>query len=205
MAKGRTQKSKQRDGAANETGEPSQRALWTGTIGFGLVQIPVSLVPAEKSGELAFHQLDERDMSPIGYERINKSTGEKVAWEHIVKGYEVAKGKYVVVTDEDFKHANVAATQSIDIEDFVGRDEIHPTYYERPYYLVPAKQGHKAYAVLRDALAEKNLVAVATVVIRTRQHLCAVLAEGNRLLLELLRFEHELRPMHNVSGKDPKA
>jgi DNA end-binding protein Ku len=191
--------------AANETGESSQRALWTGTIGFGLVQIPVSLVPAEKSGELAFHQLDERDMSPIGYERINKSTGEKVAWEHIVKGYEVTKGKYVVVNDQDFKHANVAATQSIDIEDFVGRDEIHPTYYERPYYLMPSKQGHKAYAVLRDALAEKNLVAIATVVIRTRQHLCAVLAEGNRLLLELLRFEHELRPMRDTSGKEPKA
>jgi DNA end-binding protein Ku len=206
MASRRTQKSKRAvSSAANETGASSQRALWTGTIGFGLVQFPVSLVPAEKSGELAFHQLDERDLSPIGYERVNKSTGEKVAWEHIVKGYEVTKGKYVVVTDEDFKHANVAATQSIDIEDFVGRDEIHPTYYERPYYLMPAKQGHKAYAVLRDALAEKNLVAVATVVIRTRQHLCAVLAEGNRLLLELLRFEHELRPMRDSVGREPKA
>lgn len=191
--------------AANETGESSQRALWTGTIGFGLVQIPVNLVPAEKSGELAFHQLDERDMSPIGYERINKRTGKKVDWEHIVKGYEITKGKFVIVTDEDLKHANVAATQSIDIEDFVDKDEIHPTYYERPYYLVPGKQGHKAYAVLRDALAGRNLAAIATVVIRTRQHLCAVLAEGNRLLLELLRFEHELRPIRDVAKKTDRA
>jgi DNA end-binding protein Ku len=204
MATRRSQHSKP-NAAANETGESAGRALWTGTIGFGLVQIPVSLVTAEKTGELAFHQLDERDMSPIGYERINKSTGEKVAWEHIVKGYEVTKGKFVVVTDEDFKHANVAATQSIDIEDFVDRNEIHPTYYERPYYVLPAKQGQKAYAVLRDALAEKNLAAIATVVIRTRQHLCAVLAEEDRLLLELLRFEHELRPTRSGVGKAEKA
>jgi DNA end-binding protein Ku len=205
MASKRTSRSAKREPAANETGESSSRALWTGTIGFGLVQIPVSLVPAEKSSELAFHQLDERDMSPIGYERINKTTGKKVEWEHIVKGYEISKGKFVVVTDDDIKHANVAATQSIDIEDFVSKDEIHPTYYERPYYLLPAKQGGKAYAVLRDALAEKNLVAIATVVIRTRQHLCAVLSEGNRLLLELLRFEHELKPMRDALGKEPKA
>ncbi len=192
--------------ATNETGEFSQRALWKGTVGFGLVQIPVSLVTAEKTTELAFHQLDERDMSPIGYERINKNTGKKVDWGHVVKGYEVTKGEFVVVTDEDLKHANVAATQSIEIEDFVDASEIPPAYYERPYYLLPAKQGQKAYAVLRDALAEKNLVAIATVVIRTRQHLCAVLAEENHLLLELLRFDRELRHLSAAQlGKTSKA
>ena len=207
MAARKTHARKSKDDAdqTDQSGEHAQRALWTGTIGFGLVQIPVSLVPAEKSSELAFHQLDERDMSPIGYERINKTTGEKVAWEHIVKGYEISKGEFVVVTDEDFKRANVAATQSIDIEDFVDMNEIHPTYYERPYYLMPAKQGLKAYGVLHDALAEKNLAAIATVVIRTRQHLCAVIAEGPRLLVELLRFQHDLRPVRDTVGKTAKA
>ena len=205
MASKRSTKSpSHRSAAANEDGHASH-ALWSGTIGFGLVQIPVSLVPAEKSAELSFHQLDERDLSPIGYDRVNKATGEKVQWEHIVKGYEITKGKFVVVTDEDFKKANVESTQSIDIQDFVDRAEIHPMYYERPYYLLPAKKGGKAYAVLRDALAQKNLVAIALVVIRTRQHLCAVLAEGGHLLLELLRFEHELKPATAALGKTEKA
>ncbi|MEO8875178.1 MAG: Ku protein [Polyangiaceae bacterium] len=206
MATKRTSKAHpRRSPAANEDGHTA-RALWSGTIGFGLVQIPVSLVPAEKSHELSFHQLDERDMSPIGYDRINKTTGKKVEWEHIVKGYEITKGKFVIVTDDDFKKANVESTQSIDIEDFVDRAEIHPTYYERPYYLLPGKKGQKAYAVLRDALAAKDLVAIALVVIRTRQHLCAVMAEGNRLLLELLRFDHELRSAAETSsGKSEKA
>ncbi|MEO6418073.1 MAG: Ku protein [Polyangiaceae bacterium] len=185
-------------------GQSQKRALWSGTVGFGLVQIPVSLVTAEKSHELAFHQLDKRDMAPIGYDRINKTTGKKVAWGDIVKGYEIAKGEFVIVGDEDFKKANVAATQTIDIQDFVDRSEINPVYYERPYYLVPGKRGSKAYAVLRDAMLKRNLVAIALVVIRTRQHLCAVLAEKDMLVLELLRFDHELEP-HAEVGKLEKA
>ncbi len=182
----------------------AQRALWSGSLGFGLVQIPVSLMTAEKSHELAFHQLDKRDMAPIGYDRINKTTGKKVAWGDIVKGYEISKGEFVIVGDEDFKKANVAATQSIDIQDFVDRSEINPVYYERPYYLVPGKRGSKAYAVLRDAMLKRNLVAIALVVIRTRQHLCAVLAEKDLLVLEVLRFDHELQPHADV-GKLEKA
>jgi DNA end-binding protein Ku len=178
---------------SGDDGSESRRALWKGSIAFGLVQISVSLHTAEKANELAFHQLDKRDMSPIGYERINKTTGEKVEWGNIVKGYEIRRGKFVVVTDEDFQKANVLASQTIDIQDFVAADAIAASYYERPYYVVPDKGGAKAYAVLREAMVKKGLVGVALVVIRTRQHLCALVADRDRLTLQLLRFAHELR------------
>jgi DNA end-binding protein Ku len=171
----------------------SERALWKGSIAFGLVQIPVSIATAETAHELAFHQLDHRDNAPVGYDRINKVTGKKVAWSDIVRGYEISKGKYVIVTDEDFKSANVAASQTIDIQDFVETSKIPPAYFERPYHLVPEGKSPKAYAVLRDAMAHKRLVGIGLVVIRTRQHLCAVVPRGDGLDLELLRFEHELR------------
>ncbi len=188
------EKKPQAPAAGNDVGESSaRRALWKGSVSFGLVQIPVSLVTAERTHELTFHQLDRRDDSPIGYERINKRSGQKVPWADIVKGYEVSKDRYVTVTDEDFKRANVEASQTIDIQDFVDASEIPPAYYERPYYLVPEGKNAKAYGVLRDAMVRKNLAAVALVVIRTRQHLCAVLARDGGLQLELLRFAHELR------------
>jgi DNA end-binding protein Ku len=171
----------------------SRRALWKGSIAFGLIQIPVGLHAAEKPNELAFHQLDKRDMSPIGYERINKSTGKKVEWGDIVKGYELSKGRFVPVTDDDFKKANVQASQTIDIQDFVDAGAIPPSFYERPYYLVPEKGGAKAYSVLHDAMVHKSLTAIALVVIRTRQHLAAILPSDGRLNLQLLRFAHELR------------
>lgn len=175
------------------TGESPRRAMWSGTMGFGLLQIPVSLYPLERAHELSFHQLDGRDMSPIGYKRYNKTTGEEVPYEEIVKGYEIHKGEFVVVSDEELAAANVEATQSVDILDFVDPTEIPPSYYETPYLVAPAKRGEKAYAVLRDALAAKKRVAIATVVLRTRQHLAAVLVDGDSLVLELLRFPHELR------------
>src|SRR5580658_5770064 len=178
---------------SRDDGNESRRALWKGSIAFGLVQISVSLHTAEKANELAFHQLDKRDMSPIGYERINKTTGEKVEWGNIVKGYEIQRGKFVVVTDEDFRKANVVASQTIDIQDFVAADTIAASYYERPYYVVPDKGGAKAYAVLREEMVKKELVGVALVVIRTRQHLCALVADRDRLTLQLLRFAHDLR------------
>ncbi len=181
--------------AAND-GEPETtgRALWKGALSFGLVQIPVGMYSAEKPNELAFHQLDKHDDAPIGYDRVNKRTGKKVAYEDIVKGYELRKGSYVLVTDDDFKKANVAASQTIDIEDFVDAASIEPAYFERPYHLLPDGKTAKAYSVLRDAMAKKNLVAIALVVIRTRQHLCAVVPRGHLLELDLLRFHHELRP-----------
>jgi DNA end-binding protein Ku len=179
---------------------PSGRALWSGTIGFGLIQIPVKLVTAETTKELAFHELDRRDSARIGYERVNKSTGKPVEWKDVVKGYEIEKGRFVVLDPEDFQKANVEASQSVDITDFVRASEIELPYFERPYYLVPDKRGQKAYAVLRDALASKGYVGVGLVVLRTRQHLCAVVPQGRGLVLELLRFEHELKPMVGVAA-----
>jgi DNA end-binding protein Ku len=169
------------------------RAIWNGSISFGLVQIPVALYPAEQQDELSLTLLDRHDMAPIGYERVNKQTGAKVAWEDIVKGYEYDKGQYVVLTDADFKAANVEATQTIDIDSFVEQDQIDPMYFDKPYYLVPLKHGEKAYAVLRETLRESSMVGVAKVVIRTRQHLAALRVQGDRLVLQLLRFAHELK------------
>jgi DNA end-binding protein Ku len=194
---------------ANETASPPRRAFWKGSISFGLVQIPVTLHNAERTHELSFHQLDRRDNAPIGYERVNKATGKPVAWSDIVKGYELDKGEWVVLDDEDFRKANVQASQTIDIQDFVDAREIPPTYFERPYYVLPDKRGEKAYAVLRDALKKKGRIGIALVVLRTRQHLCAIVPEGDLLILELLRFEHELRPAAEIepprAGAKPTA
>jgi DNA end-binding protein Ku len=174
--------------------------MWTGSIGFGLVQIPVRLFPRERTNDLSFHQIDKRDGSPIGYERVNKSTGKSVAWGDIAKAYEISKGQLVTVTDEDFEKANVAASQTIEVQDFVAASEIPVEYYDRPYVATPDKRGTKAYAVMRDAMAKKGLAAVGYVVLRTRQHLCAVIPEGDLLLVELLRFPHELRSAREVAG-----
>jgi DNA end-binding protein Ku len=169
------------------------RAIWNGTVGFGLVQIPVGLYPAEAPNELDLTLLDKRDFSPIGYERINKKTGKEVAWDNVVKGYEHRGGKYVVLTDQDFAEANVEATRQMDILTFVDFTEIDPRYIDRPYYLVPQKAGKKAYALLRQALQKTGKAGVGKVVLRTRQHLAAVIAHEKALVLVLLRFADELR------------
>lgn len=169
------------------------RAIWRGTISFGLVTIPVSLLPAEQPRELAFHLLDERDMSPIHNRRMNQTTGKEVEWEHVVKGFEKAPGDYVVVTDDDLRSANVEATQTIDVLAAVCADEIHPQLFSAPYYLEPDKAGRKAYMLLREALKASKRVALAKIVIRTRQHLAAVVPDGDVLLLEVLRYPYELR------------
>jgi DNA end-binding protein Ku len=176
------------------------RAIWTGTVGFGLVQIPVRLMTRERSDDLQFHQIDSRDGSPVGYERVNRKTGGRVEWKDVVKGYAVAKDRYVIVTDEDFEKANVQASQSIEIQDFVPAASIPPEFFARPYVLVPGRSGAKAYRVLRDALSNKKLVAVGLFVLRTRQHLCAVLPEGDLLSLEVLRFAHELKSPEELTG-----
>ena len=184
-----------RSAAENDT-EPSgetRRALWSGSVSFGLLQIPVSLHTAERSNELSFHQLDRHDLSPIRYTRVNSNTGKPVGWKDIVRGYEVRKSEYVVIEDEDLAAANVEATQTIDLQDFVDVTEIQPTFFVRPYYVAPGKRAEKAYALFRDALERKKVVAVGTVVIRTRQHLCALFPQKNVLVLELLRFAHDLR------------
>jgi DNA end-binding protein Ku len=182
---------------AAEPSEPREgkprRALWSGTLGFGLLQIPVSVYPLEVAHELSFNQLDSRDMQPVGYRRYNKTTGEEVPYDVIVRGFEMHDGEYVIVTDQELKAANVEATQSIDILDFVDPGEIPLAYFETPYVLAPARRGEKAYALLRDALAERGKAAIGMVVLRTRQHLAAVIPEGDALVLELLRYPHELR------------
>ncbi len=169
-------------------------AIWTGTISFGLVTIPVTLFAAEESGsQLSFHMLDKRDLSPIKQRRVSLRTGEEVPWDEIVKGHELADGRWVVLEDEDFAAANVEATQTIDIISAVCATEIDATYYAKPYYLEPSKAGRKAYVLLREALSRAERVALAKIVIRTRQHLAAIVPLGDVLVLELLRYPNELR------------
>jgi DNA end-binding protein Ku len=169
------------------------RAIWTGTVGFGLVQIPIALHTAEDRAELDMTLLDKRNFSPVGYERVNKKTGKPVAWENIVKGYEHSSGKFVVLTDRDFEEANVEATRQIDIQDFVEFADVDPRYIERPYYMAPLKAGKKSYALLRETLRRTGKAGIGKVVIRTRQHLAAVVAHDEALVLVLLRFADELR------------
>jgi DNA end-binding protein Ku len=168
-------------------------AIWKGSIAFGLVQIPVSLHAAERADELALSQLDRHDFSPVGYEHVNKRTGKRIEWKDVVKGYQHSSGKYVVLSDADLKEANPEATHTIDIQRFVELEKIEPLYFERPYYLAPDKQGRKAYALLRDTLAQAERAGIAKIVIRTRQHVAALLARDEALVLVLLRFQHELR------------
>jgi DNA end-binding protein Ku len=180
------------------------RAFWKGSISFGLVNIPVSLHSAESPEELSFNQLDRRDLSPIGYKRINKKTDEEVPWDQIVRGYQYKRGSYVVVTDQDIRRANVEATQTIDIVGFVEGAQISPLYYERPYYLEPQRGGAKAYALLRETLRRTGLVGIARVVIRSRQHVAALLERHGVLVLETLRWAHELRDTRGIEVPDDK-
>ena len=170
------------------------RAIWKGSISFGLVHIPVGLFAAEERDELSFRQLDRRNMSPIGYKKYNKATGKDVSMDEIVRGYEYEPGQYVVVSDEDFKRANPEATQTVEITDFVDAAEITPAYYDKPYYLGPLNaRGAKSYALLRETLRRSGKVGISTVVIRSRQHLAAVIPVGDVLVLELLRYPDEIR------------
>ena len=175
------------------------RALWKGAISFGLVHVPVSLYPASKSEGLSFDMIDKRDFAPVGYKRYNKKTGEEVTREHIVKGYEYEKGEYVVITEEDFKQANVEATQTVDIVAFVDAASVAPYYYDTPYYLEPGKRGEKGYTLLREVLARTGRVAIANVVIRSRQHLAAVIPVDRVLVMNTLRFANEIRSMEDLS------
>jgi DNA end-binding protein Ku len=186
------------------------RSIWNGHVSFGLVEIPVALFSATKSEEtVSFNLLDRRDMSPVGNLRINKSTQEPVPANEIVKGYEVEKGRYVVVTDEEIKNANAEASQTVDILAFVDAKEIEPVYFEEPYYLAPSGKSNRAYVLFREALRKSGRVGIAKVVLRTRQRLAAVTVRGPALVLHLLRYGHEMREPTEVdlpaeSGKDAK-
>ena len=169
------------------------RELWKGAIQFGLVHIPVSLYPAEQSDELGFTMLDRRDLQPVGYKRFNKTTGEEVPFEQIVKGYEYDEGRYVTLEKEDFKRANVEASQTVDIMGFIEKASLPTVFFEAPYYLAPGKHGEKGYALLRETLVRTGRIGIATVVIRTRAHLAALYAVDNMLVLNTLRYANELR------------
>jgi DNA end-binding protein Ku len=186
----------------------AQRSLWRGAISFGLIYVPIEMYSASKDHALNLHFLDSRDFSPVGYERINKSTGKSVDWQHIVKGYEFKKGQYVALSDADFKHANVKASETIDISSFTEAADISPLYYQTPYYLLPSKGGEKVYALLAAALQSSGRVAVATFVMRGRQHLCIVTPTAGSLVLITLRFADEIlpavKPAANSKSSKPK-
>ncbi len=166
--------------------------IWKGSVTFGLVNIPVEMRSAVRTDRLSFRLLHADDLSPIRNERICQADGEPVPWNEIVKGYEYEKGKFIVMTDEDFEAAAIESSRTIDILDFVKEDEIDPRYFETPYYLVPAKGGEKAYALLREAVRKSETVGIGKVVIRQTQHLAAIKVVGDALVLEMMRFAHEL-------------
>jgi DNA end-binding protein Ku len=167
-------------------------AIWSGAINFGLVTIPVKLFTAVRSDDLRFNFLHKKDEGRIYNERHCSVCGEKVEYADLVRGYEYEKGRYVTVSDDDLKAVRPEATQSVQIVEFVELDQINPMYFDTPYYLEPEKKGRHAYALLRDALIESKKVAVARVVIRSREHIAAVKPNGEALVLELMHFQDEL-------------
>jgi DNA end-binding protein Ku len=167
-------------------------AIWKGSVAFGLVNIPVELRTAIRSDHISFRLLHEEDLSPIKYERVCQAEGEPVPWNEIVKGYEYEKGKFVVLTDKDFKAAAVEKTNTIDILDFVRQEEIDPRYFETPYYLVPSKGAEKSYALLREAIRSTGAVGIGKIIMRQTQHLVGIKVLGDALVLEIMRFSNEL-------------
>lgn len=173
-------------------------SIWKGSISFGLLNIPVVLRKAEEGKELSFKMLDEKDLSPIKYKKVNGKSGHEVPWQRIVKGYEYDQDQFVVMNKEDFVAANPKATQTVDIQDFVSFDDIDLMYFEKPYYLVPQKSGVKGYFLLVQALKKTNKVAIGKVVIRNKMHLVCIMAKGDYLVLEMLRFGHEVLDVSEV-------
>ena len=171
------------------------RSIWKGAISFGLVTVPVAMYSAtERKEELHFRLLHKTDESPVEYKRFCKEEEKEVPWNDIVKGYEYEKGQYVVMSDADFEKARTPATQTIEITDFVPKDQIDPLYFDTPYYLEPSGKGaRKAYALLRDALSDEKRVAIGTLVLRQREHLVALDPAGEALVCSTLRYEHEVR------------
>ena len=169
------------------------RPIWNGTLSFGLLNIPIQLMPGErKADEIHFRMLDARNKAPVRYERVNAETGEEVPWKEIVKAYEYSKGNYVVLDPEDIAAAASEHREVIEMEAFVQRSDISPAYLEKPYVLVPGKKAEKGYVLLREVLEKTKRVGIGRVVIRTREYLAMVLPEGDALMLILLRFPQEL-------------
>jgi DNA end-binding protein Ku len=182
------------------------RSIWSGAIGFGLVNIPVKLYSASQSHDgLDLDMLHKEDHSPIRYARICREDGEEVPYDDIVKGYEYRKGDYVVLTQEDFKKADAKKTKTIEIRHFVDEAEIDSRYYEKPYYLEPDKGADRAYALLRDALAKTNKIALAKYAMRARDNMGAIKPMGNALVLNQMRFPADLRNLADLKLPDQKA
>ncbi len=179
------------------------RAIWKGSISFGLVNIPIALYTATKTEDLKFRLLRSKDLSPVNYKRVAEVDGKEVSWDEIVKGYEYEKGKFVVIKDEDFKRVDIEATQTVDILGFVNLEEVNPVFFHKPYYMEPQKGGDRAYVLLRDALKETGKIGIAKVVIKTRQHLAAVKPQDDGLMLELMHFANELKDVDEF--KRPSA
>jgi DNA end-binding protein Ku len=173
--------------------------IWKGAITFGLVNIPVELRPAVRTDRLSFRMLHAEDMAPVKYERVCSADGEPVPWSEIVKGYEYSKGKFVVMTPEDFEQAKLEKSKTIDIIDFAKDEEIDPRFFDTPYYLVPTKGGEKAYALLREAIRRCGTVGIGKIIVRDKQHLAAIKVVGDALVLETMRFADELVDANRLS------
>ncbi len=168
------------------------RPIWTGTLSFGLLNVPVSLMSGERNVDLHFRMLDSRDRKPIRFERVNADTGEEVPWKEIVKAYEYDKGSYVVLEEDDIRSAAPQSHEAVEVETFVDAATIDPRYFEKPYLLVPGKKAEKGYVLLRETLRSTGKVGIARVVVRTREYLCAVMPHGDALVLMILRYPQEL-------------
>ena len=168
------------------------RPIWTGTLSFGLLNVPIQLMSGERRTDLSFRMLDSRNNKPVRYERVNSDTGEEVPWKDIVKAYEYDKGSYVVLDEADIKAAAPESHEAVEIEAFVDAGSIMPSYYEKPYILVPGKKAEKGYVLLRETLARTGKVGIARVVIRTREYLAAVMPQGDALVMILLRYPQEI-------------
>jgi DNA end-binding protein Ku len=175
------------------------RAMWKGSIAFGLVNIPIELYSAVRDHRPKFRLLHAKDESPVSYERVCQREGKPVAWEDLVKGYEYEKGQFVVLSKEDFKTAALEKTKTIDILDFVDPAEVDDRYYETPYYLLPGKGADRAYALLREAIRESGRVGIAKIILRDAQHLAAVEAIDDALVLTMMRFADELADLGEFS------
>ena len=175
------------------------RPIWTGAIGFGLVNIPVKLYSATESSTLDLDMLDKKDHSNIHFMRVNAKTGKEVTWANIVKGYKLPNDEYVVLTDKDFEAASAKKTKTIEITDFVKEEEIESVYYETPYYLEPDKSGARAYALLREALVKTGKVGVASFVMRSKEGLAILRANEKVIILNRIRFYEEIRDSADLS------
>ncbi|UGB37510.1 Ku protein [Frateuria soli] len=168
------------------------RPIWTGTLSFGLLNVPIRLMTAERKVDLHFRMLDQRNNQPVRYERVNAESGEEVPWKDIVKAYEYSKGSYVVLEESDIRNAAAEAHETVEIDTFIDAGQLTPAYFEKPYFLVPGKKAEKGYVLLRETLKRTGKIGIARVVIRTREYLCAVMPEDEALMLILLRFPQEL-------------